>query len=61
MSKDYSLLFVVVVIYKSGRPHKRFLLLFNWKSERGLCLNAKLALNVVQVYLLTARFSHSMY
>lgn len=48
MSKDCSLLFVVVVvIHKSGRPHKRFLLLFNWKSERGFSLNAKLALNVV--------------
>lgn len=48
MSKDCSLLFVVVVvIHKSGRPHKRFLLLFNWKSDRGFSLNAKLALNVV--------------
>lgn len=47
MSKDCSLLFVVVVIHKSGWPHKRFVLLFIWKSERGFSQNAKPALNVV--------------
>lgn len=48
MSKDCSLLFVVVVvIHKSGWPHERFVLLFIWKSERGFSQNAKPALNVV--------------